>query len=81
MKAELLAASEGRVLEVVTAGTPSNRALVFHHGGFGCAQGMAPLFRAGAKTGIFLIENQGHIAITYDNADEMIAKALSYLDL
>jgi pimeloyl-ACP methyl ester carboxylesterase len=55
MKAELLAAGEGRVLEVVTAGTPSNRALIFHHGGFGCAQGMAPLFRAGANTGLFLI--------------------------
>jgi pimeloyl-ACP methyl ester carboxylesterase len=55
MKAESLAAGEGRVLEVVTAGTPSNKALIFHHGGFGCAQGMAPLFRAGANTGLFLI--------------------------
>jgi pimeloyl-ACP methyl ester carboxylesterase len=55
MKAELLAAGEGRVLEVVTAGTPSDKALIFHHGGFGCAQGMAPLFRAGANTGLFLI--------------------------
>jgi hypothetical protein len=71
---------------------------------------MAPLFRAGANTGLFLIgitrggyagstrrpahgyylcnnlanaeliliKNQGHLAIAYENAAEMIAKALSY---
>ena len=50
-----LNSGEGRVLEVVTAGNPSGRAFVFHHGGFGCAEGMAPLFRAAADLGVFLI--------------------------
>lgn len=50
-----LKSGEDRVLEVMTEGDPSSRAFVFHHGGFGCAQGMAPLFRAGAGAGIFMV--------------------------
>ena len=55
MKAQLLDSGEGRVLEVVTAGEPSERAFVFHHGGFGCSEGMAPLYRAAADSDVFLI--------------------------
>ena len=50
-----LDSGEGRVLEVVTAGKPSGRAFIFHHGGFGCAEGMAPLYRAAADSEVFLI--------------------------
>jgi pimeloyl-ACP methyl ester carboxylesterase len=55
VKREYLDAGEGRVLEVVTVGNPSGRAFVFHHGGLGCSQGMAPLFRAASDLGVFLI--------------------------
>lgn len=55
MKSQLLNADDGRVLEVVTAGNPSPRAFVFHHGGFGCSEGMAPLYRAAADAKVFLI--------------------------
>jgi pimeloyl-ACP methyl ester carboxylesterase len=55
VKREHLDAGEGRVLEVITAGNPSGRAFVFHHGGLGCSQGMASLFRAASDLGVFLI--------------------------
>lgn len=55
MLSKLLDSGEGRVLEVVTAGEPSERAFVFHHGGFGCSEGMAPLYRAASDAGVFLI--------------------------
>ena len=55
MNSQLLEAGSGRVLEVVTAGEINNQAFVFHHGGLGCSEGMAPLFRAAAKSGVFLI--------------------------
>jgi len=55
MKVQLLDSGEGRVLEVVTDGEPSERAFVFHHGGFGCSEGMAPLYRAAADSDVFLI--------------------------
>jgi pimeloyl-ACP methyl ester carboxylesterase len=55
MKAALLDAGDGRVLEVVIAGELSHRAFVFHHGGLGCSEGMAPLYRAAAGAGVFLI--------------------------
>lgn len=55
MNATLLDAGDGRVVEVITSGELSDRAFIFHHGGLGCSQGMAPLFRAAAKAGVFLI--------------------------
>jgi pimeloyl-ACP methyl ester carboxylesterase len=51
----LLDAGDSRVLEVVTAGKKSGKAFVFHHGGLGCSEGMAPLYRAAASAGVFLI--------------------------
>ena len=55
MNSQLLDAGAGRVLEVVTAGEKSGKAFVFHHGGLGCSEGMAPLYRAAASAGVFLI--------------------------
>lgn len=55
MLAQLLNADSGRVLEVVTAGASSSKAFVFHHGGLGCSEGMAPLYRAAADSGVFLM--------------------------
>ena len=55
MKNILLDSGEGRVLEVVTSGELSERAFVFHHGGVGCSEGMAPLYRAASDAGVFLI--------------------------
>ena len=55
MNSQLLETGSGRVLEVVTAGEINNQAFLFHHVGLGCSEGMAPLFRAAEKSGVFLI--------------------------
>lgn len=55
MKTQILEISSGNFLEVVTQGEVSSRAFVVHHGGFGCAEGMAPIYRASESSGIFVI--------------------------
>lgn len=46
---------DGRALEIYTQGTPSNEALIFHHGGLGSTLNMAPLFREVKDKNIFAV--------------------------
>jgi pimeloyl-ACP methyl ester carboxylesterase len=46
---------DGRSLEIYTQGTPSNSALILHHGGLASTLNMAPIFRAAKKEDVFVI--------------------------